>query len=87
MVEVVVLPVIRVERAPDDGVTWRCVHDPRPNVVTDLNAFRYARERARVERRSSTSLLPDLATAYQRHLVDEATSADAPAPCDVGGNS
>ena len=56
MTDVVVLPVVRIER-PD-------VLPPRahalPAGVTDINAFRYARERAVVERRAARSLLPEL---------------------------
>jgi len=52
----IVLPVVRIERATADAGGEPA---DRTNVV-DLNAFRYARERAVVERRSSRSLLPDL---------------------------
>lgn len=56
MADIVHLPVIRIEH-PD-------APPPRshalPAGVTDINAFRYLRERAVAERRASTSLLPDL---------------------------
>jgi hypothetical protein len=50
--EVVVLPVIRVERGNE---TWAGPTD-RTEVV-DLNAFRYSRERAAQERRAVSSLI------------------------------
>lgn len=59
MAEIVVLPVVRIERGPPmlDGVEW--VADPRqPAPVTDINAFRYARERQVAERRERQTLLP-----------------------------
>jgi hypothetical protein len=52
----IVLPVVRIERKAENAGAG-----PRDltNVV-DINAYRYARERAVTERRSSKSLLPEL---------------------------
>jgi len=55
MAEVIVLPVVRIERAPDEGVV---IADGVAATVTDINAFRYARARRAVERRQMQSLLP-----------------------------
>ena len=51
--DVVVLPVVHRKRR-------RGARRKLPANVVDLNAVRYARERALAERRSSRSLLPDL---------------------------
>lgn len=55
MADVTILPVVRVE-----GEKPRKVVRPQdlPPSVTDINAFRYLRERAAVERRDRQSLLP-----------------------------
>ena len=57
MAEVVVLPVVRIGGGERRAMRRR----PKvlPDMVTDLNAFRYARERALVERREMGSLLPE----------------------------
>lgn len=61
--DVVILPVVRRKRRR--GVRRRELPAVRPAEVIDLNAFRYERERALVERRSSRSLLPDLELALR----------------------
>lgn len=55
MADPTVLPVVTTERG---SPTQRPVELP-PN-VTDINAFRYRRERRAVERREMTSLLPEV---------------------------
>jgi hypothetical protein len=57
MVEPTVLPVVRIERKTRRRRTLPAV---LPAKIVDLNAYRYARERAVTERRSSKSLLPEL---------------------------
>jgi hypothetical protein len=56
MAEIVVLPVVKIERVPA-GIAAEFSGAP-PAPVTDLNAWRYARERAAAERLERTSLLP-----------------------------
>jgi hypothetical protein len=53
----IVLPVVRIER---NAETLRAPGRADLTNVVDLNAFRYSRERAVTERRSSKSLLPEL---------------------------
>lgn len=68
MVDVIVLPVVRIALNPDAPADAEPKRRRRkrelPPVlsaeIVDINAFRYARERAVAERRSSKSLLPDL---------------------------
>jgi hypothetical protein len=56
MADIVVLPVIRIERPDEPPPRLHAL----PAGVTDINVFRYLREQAAIERRASTSLLPDL---------------------------
>lgn len=56
--EIIVLPVVRVERG-DAGVAPDPQKNPPVDVV-DIGAFRARRARALVDRRASRSLLPDL---------------------------
>lgn len=59
MAEIIVLPVVRIERVPVNGIVVELTDGDGPAApVTDLNAFRYARERLAAERRERTSLLP-----------------------------
>lgn len=55
MAEVIVLPVVRVERVPGAiAVEFGAPAAP----VTDINEFRHARARGLAERRERTTLLP-----------------------------
>lgn len=53
--EVVILPVVRCMRGPADGE--EVIGPLAP--VTDINAYRYARERAVEARREATSLMSE----------------------------
>lgn len=61
MADVIILPVVRIETGPGESreVDYLCDRPADlPAAVTDINAFRYWRERRAVERREMTSLLP-----------------------------
>lgn len=57
MVEPTVLPVVVIKRKRRH---YRTLPAVLPAKIVDLNAFRYSLQRKQVERRLSTSLLPEL---------------------------